>query len=521
MAKRVKIQDFHKIAENHGGRCLSETYTNSRTKLTFQCAKDHPPWKTIPRNVAVLGTWCPTCAGHTKKSISDMHKLASGKGGKCLSEKYVNSQTSLCWQCERHHPPFEATFSSIKHSGQWCPVCTGNLPKTIQDMQRMAVEKGGKCLSQEYKGARIHLTWQCAKGHDAWEAKPYNIKTGYWCPTCAKRPIVSITDMQKIAADRNGKCLSKKYLNAHSKLEWQCAEGHKPWKASPNKVKRGNWCPLCTTSYPEELCRTTFEQLFGKEFVTCRPDWLRGAKGFNLELDGFCEAYNIAFEYQGEQHFQTVSFGGGTKSDLESQIIRDAEKFEGCKRNGITLLIITHEDDLAALPQLIKQRSNELGRNLSEIDFTKIIDFNKVYEHETKIAKMHRIAAERGGKCLSEKYINTNLKLEWQCAEGHTWQAAPNSVQDKPFAKRKKGSWCRICVGLARLSINDMHKIATERGGKCLSKKYINAHSKLEWQCAEGHQWEAVARSVRYGAWCRKCSRKKGSAAKSQQSLDF
>ena len=38
-----------------------------------------------------------------------------------------------------------------------------------------------------------------------------------------------------------------------------------------------------------------------------------------------------------------------------------------------------------------------------------------------------------------------------------------------------------------KISIEEMQEIARKRGGKCLSKKYINAHTKLEWQCANGH----------------------------------
>ena len=41
-------------------------------------------------------------------------------------------------------------------------------------------------------------------------------------------------------------------------------------------------------------------------------------------------------------------------------------------------------------------------------------------------------------------------------------------------------------------TIEEMQKLAEERGGKCLSKKYRNRYSKLTWQCKEGHQWDAI-----------------------------
>jgi hypothetical protein len=47
-----------------------------------------------------------------------------------------------------------------------------------------------------------------------------------------------------IAKERGGECLSKEYKGIFTKLKWKCSIGHE-WKASPSNVKRGSWCPLC------------------------------------------------------------------------------------------------------------------------------------------------------------------------------------------------------------------------------------------------------------------------------------
>ena len=54
----------------------------------------------------------------------------------------------------------------------------------------------------------------------------------------------------------------------------------------------------------------------------------------------------------------------------------------------------------------------------------------------------------------------------------------------------------------SKLTIEEMHSFAQERGGKCLSKEYINARTKLKWQCKEGHIWETKPANVRRGKWC-------------------
>ena len=52
-----------------------------------------------------------------------------------------------------------------------------------------------------------------------------------------------------------------------------------------------------------------------------------------------------------------------------------------------------------------------------------------------------------------------------------------------------------------------MQVLAKDRGGLCLAKTYVNTKAKLRWRCAEGHEWEASANSVKgNGSWCPKCA---------------
>ena len=40
------------------------------------------------------------------------------------------------------------------------------------------------------------------------------------------------------------------------------------------------------------------------------------------------------------------------------------------------------------------------------------------------------------------------------------------------------------------------------RGGECLSERYTDLNSAMQWQCAHGHVWQATARTVWQGSWC-------------------
>jgi hypothetical protein len=120
------------------------------------------------------------------------------------------------------------------------------------------------------------------------------------------------------------------------------------------------------------------------------------------------------------------------------------------------------------------------------------------------IQEMQNLAKSRGGRCLSKKYVDNKTKLKWQCSKGHLWEARPHDIKDG-------NTWCPICsIGKRsekrRLTIEGMQKIAKSRGGKCLSKDYINARTKLKWQCERGHIWESEPVNIKNkGQWCTYC----------------
>ena len=158
---------------------------------------------------------------------------------------------------------WQAKPSDVKR-GTWCPVCSTEEVKnswknqfgTASDFQEreldtllsLAKSKGGKCLSKKYINAKTKLEWQCEKSHE-WKTSPDNIKLGKWCPKCSYEYRAglqrgNIEDMKKIAESKGGKCLSERYINLDTKLEWQCEKGHL-WGAIPSSIKRGSWCPKC------------------------------------------------------------------------------------------------------------------------------------------------------------------------------------------------------------------------------------------------------------------------------------
>lgn len=121
------------------------------------------------------------------------------------------------------------------------------------------------------------------------------------------------------------------------------------------------------------------------------------------------------------------------------------------------------------------------------------------------IPECRKTASERGGRCVSRKYVNSKSPLLWECAQGHRWLATANSVRN--------GHWCAVCANKKKsvdntsLSIKDMQELALRKHGKCLSGEYRNIYWGLEWQCALGHRWRTAPANIIAGHWCPECGR--------------
>ena len=407
MSFNNSINDMHDLAKKRGGKCLSSQYINSSTKLTWQCAKGHI-WDAKPNNIQ-QGKWCPICSRITsglkrRLTIESMHKLAELNGGKCLSNKYDGVHKHLKWQCSEGHI-WEANPAEVKNHKTWCPTCANKSKFKIEDMQYFALEKGGKCLSKKYKSLNHKLEWQCSEGH-IWEAKVSSVIFDHtWCPVCASKKNKlrlskvaksrqhTIEMMQDLAAKKNGKVISTKYINCHSNLTWQCAKGH-IWDAKPNNIQQGKWCPICSSSRSEKLCRITLEQLFEKPFPKSRPTWLINREGNRMELDGYNKELGIAFEYNGEQHLEINHFSP-TQEILDKRIRDDWDKVDLCHQHNIKLLVITYRFNLDELSQIIEMGLSRLGVDTSTIDFTKKIDTSDLYEEEKKTSSMRVVGIRK------------------------------------------------------------------------------------------------------------------------------
>ena len=245
--------------------------------------------------------------------------------------------------------------------------------------------------------------------------------------------------------------------------------------------------------------------MFNATFPKTKFNWLVNNEGNQLELDGYNKEWNIGFEYQGRQHYEFIHFFHRNEETFKKRRSDDKLKKKLCKLNEITLIevphIISYEEMQEYIISQCRIKNVDVPNNFTKIDYN---SFN-VYSRDN-LKAMKDLAKKRGGFCLSQQYLNARTKLKWKCREGHVWKAIPDSI--------KRGSWCPKCANKLkankrRLTIEEMQKIAEKKGGKCISTNYVNAKTKLIWECNIGHTWRAIPANIKKGHWCPICARNK------------
>jgi hypothetical protein len=373
----------------------------------------------------------------------------------------------------------------------------------------------------------------------------------------------SIQDMQELADKKNGQCLSQEYLGLTIHLLWQCQDGHQ-WEAVPNNILYNNrWCPKCAKRkhFTEEKCRFIIEQLTGLEFPSNRK-----VLGNGQELDLFNEHNKIAIEYHGIQHYKFVKGWHKDAEGFQRSQERDERKRVLCERLSIRLFVVSYkqsrtDDNLFAVLRDVTQQSGLpiLTQNISMKGF---------YDKLSSLKALRKSAQELGGKCLSQEYIDCETKCKFQCKKGHIfameprhvksghwcnkcgsarvgdknrrlslddaqsaaakrsgqclstsyqgshhklkWKCSEGHVWDAPFNQIRSGRWCNLCgyeqAGKKmRASLQSIQDAAAKLGGGCVSTKYNNNRTKMEFECDQGHRWWARPGNIKSGKWCPKC----------------
>lgn len=518
--KQYHLNDLKEHARKRGGKCNSNTYHGVDSKYEWECSNGHT-WKTSWDSVNRIGTWCRKChidklqKENSKTLFKLAQEIAKKRKGKLLSldDGKITKKMRLEWSCNIDHI-WKSSLQNIE-GGNWCQICANRktakmrMQVSIKKAHEIIKEKGGVVISGQFTHSKNDKVEIMCKLKHKWETNAMNIISGSWCGKCSAREAnkdrsLSIDEMNAIAKARGGKCLSTKYVNSQTKLEWECFHGHK-WAAIPNAIKRGGWCPDCRSGLSERICRAYIEHLTGKKFPQTWPIWLRVYEDTHLQLDGYNEELGIAFEHHGMQHYKFIKRFHKDLAGFHDQQFRDLVKESACDFFGVKLIIIPSINKklkLIDLKSFLIDKLNEFGLKVSQKKISSDVKLltayssNKFTELITFVEKYH------SGKVLSDTYLGAKRKLSFQCTEGHIWEATPDNILNN-------NNWCPYCSG-RKFDHDEAFKIQEiarrEHEGVIENFEYENTYQEIFAICKNGHRFKTNPKSVKKGIWCRECN---------------
>ena len=364
-----KVKKIHKYKYDYS----LVNYVDYHSNVTIICdVKEHSNFQVTPDNHHHRKSGCPICGRlrgtikqrkPQKKFLSEVKKIFKNKYS---FEKinYQGAKVPVIIICKKHGEHLITPDSLLQGSG--CFDC-GLIAQGLKRRSTTAVfiEAARKIHSDKYdysktkyKKAKIPITIICKK-HKEFEQLPDIHLTGAGCNDCGNEIIGkklrnSIDKVIRILEERRGKkrfdysLIYKTYVNNRSILSIRCVKHNKTFYQSAVDHAESGGCEDCKyKSIGEELIMSILSKRNIEYFHNWGKHDCKLGKG-KAKFDFYLPHQNLIIEYDGEQHFKPVQFGGMTKQQAIKEFkIRkkfDKLKDEWAKKKNINLLRIGYKE---------------------------------------------------------------------------------------------------------------------------------------------------------------------------------
>jgi very-short-patch-repair endonuclease len=272
-----------------------------------------------------------------------------------LSRRYEGAHAKLDYICPQGHRN-RMTWSNFKHRRSRCPECYGNKKLTLIQVRAAFKKRGFGLLSQEYRGNTSKLWYECPKRHKnqiTWS----DFKQGTGCSMCSQRKPLTVDSVINLMEQEGYQLLSDNYKNNKTKLRYLCSKKHEgamTW----SDFQQGTRCSKCREFKGQRRLGNILEKIFPGQVQRQDNLGFLGRQTVDYSVHEHC----LAFEYDGIQHFEPVTYGSisyeRAEENFKIQQERDRRKERLCRKNGYHLIRITYADRMSL--QGITERIEEV-----------------------------------------------------------------------------------------------------------------------------------------------------------------
>lgn len=282
----------------------------------------------------------------------------------------------------------------------WCKYCVFNIytyDKVKILVESKGFEKSGirgillkpeskmefKELARKEKPNRVPILVKCGTCGYKWSTNADRLQQGKWCERCGKgmytynkvKYLMENVGLEKagekgvLITPKNEKEfdeLTHKFPPSRVPLLIECRLCEYKWSSNADRLQRKHWCPICSEGEFEQICRWYLEKIlsfmYQSKIIFVKTQLSKVINFYNISnyseaerelihdlikhghLDGYSifknekKTIEIAFEYNGEQHYKFLKYFHKVKADFTHQILRDKVKKKLCEENDIILL---------------------------------------------------------------------------------------------------------------------------------------------------------------------------------------
>ncbi len=272
--------------------------------------------------------------------------------------EYINATTKSTIIC-----PIHGEFQKDAHHhlrGQGCPVCA-KIQKGLNHRisQDDFIEKVKKIFPNydyslvNYQGYLKKIDIICRK-HGKFSISAGNLLSGEGCPICGRERTARSRKLdtseviflsKQVHGDKYD--YSKTFVtDSRTKIEIICPIHGSFWQRYDAHIQQKQGCPKCSRSKGEQEIQKFLEnnhiRFIPQYGISIDKSINKSGKAY---IDFYLPDYNTAIEYNGEQHYEYISyFHKGGIIYFEKQQKRDQEIKKYCKDNEITLLKIRFDE---------------------------------------------------------------------------------------------------------------------------------------------------------------------------------
>lgn len=358
--KKFTYEEVKNMFKQRDYELVSKEYVNCETPLEYICNKHRNEGiQDIDFAHFKRGQGCRFCGKENKRSGREKpleeygaKELTESKGMEFIKITRENSKLYIYYICPRHRDVGiqRTTLEGMRRMKIGCAHCIGR-HKTTESFRLEVFNINPKIkINGEYINASTPIECECLIDGIIWFPKPNALLNGQGCPECGR-----------IASNKNSTKTNQEfvhqlgivnpdviplqeYVQAKIPILVMCKKCGYKWQTTPDNLLRGGSCQNCSTTNNEKklgdiLIRLGYHIERQKKYNDCRDR-------LPLPFDIYLLNQNILVEYDGEQHYMPVNFGGISNDEAEENLKKtqyhDAIKNKYCHQNNIPLIRVPY-----------------------------------------------------------------------------------------------------------------------------------------------------------------------------------